>query len=149
MKVIFLKDVKNVAKQGELKEVADGYARNFLFKSGSAEEATPTNLDKYEGRKAAEQYKVEQEKAAADAVAAKLKGTTLKLAVKAGGNGKLFGAVSSKEIAALIKKEINIDVEKKQLDIPDTIKTFGAYPIKAKLYKGVSAQFTLLVEEAQ
>jgi large subunit ribosomal protein L9 len=136
-----------VAKAGELKEVADGYARNFLLKTGSAEEATPANMSKFEAHKASEQYKFDTEKANAEQVAAKLKGKTLTIKEKAGAGGKLFGSIGTKEISALLKTEMSLEIDKKQLSADETIKAFGCYKIKAKLFKGVVAEFTLKVEE--
>lgn len=145
MKVIFLKDVKNVAKAGEIKEVKEGYARNFLFANGLAIEATEANLNNLKRKKEkeieAEKNKLEE----ARRLSEKLKNTTVTLARKAGEKGRLFGAITSVEIAeGLGKAGINID--KKLIDLKNPIKEIGEYKIKVNLYKEIKGEFTLKVD---
>lgn len=147
MKVILLEDVKGTGKKGEIKEVKDGYARNCLIAKKLAVEATPANMNLLEGQKASAQHKIDVEIANAKDLASKLEGKTVKIAAKGGANGRLFGSITGKDIAAQLKKQFNCDVDKRKLVIDSEIKTFGGYNVEAKLYSGVSAKFTVLVEE--
>lgn len=148
MKVIFLKDVKNVAKAGEIKEVKEGYARNFLFKNNLAIEATEANLNNLKRKKEqealAEQNKVEEAKKLAE----KLNGINLILKRKAGDKGRLFGAITNTEIAEELEK-VGICVDKKHIDLKNPIKELGEYKIKVNLYKEIKGEFTLKVDEQQ
>ena len=149
MKVILLEDVKGTGKKGEIKEVKDGYARNCLIAKKLAVEATPQNMNLLEGQKASAQHKIDVEIASAKEVAAKLEGKTVKIQQKGGTSGRLFGSITGKDIAAQLKKQFNVDVDKRKLALDSEIKTFGAFGVEAKLYSGVSARFTVLVEEIQ
>lgn len=148
MKVILLQDVPGTGKKGEVKEVKDGFARNCLIGKKLAVEATNANLNLLDGQKASAQHKIDVDTANAKAIAEKLGGKTLTLAAKAGANGKLFGSITSKDISALIKKELGCDVDKKKIVAGD-IKAFGTYDVEAKLYTGVSAKFKVSVTEQQ
>jgi large subunit ribosomal protein L9 len=147
MKVIFKKDVKNVGKIGEIKEVKTGYARNFLIAGGYAIEATNANLATLEGHKASEQYKIDTARASAENIKKQIQGTTITIKAKAAANGKLFGAVTSKEIVTVIKNEKNIEIDRKKLVIDTDIKNFGSYKVKAKLFPAVIAEFNVTVTE--
>ena len=149
MKVILLEDVKGTGKKGEVKEVKDGYARNCLIAKKLAVEATPQNMNLLEGQKASAQHKIDVEIAGAKDIAAKLEGKTLKIETKGGTSGRLFGSITGKDISAQLKKQFNVDVDKRKLVLESEIKTFGAFSVEAKLYSGVSAKFTVLVEEIQ
>lgn len=149
MKVILLEDVKGTGKKGEVKEVKDGYARNCLIAKKLAVEATPQNMNLLEGQKASAQHKIDVEIANAKEIAAKLEGKTVKIEAKGGTSGRLFGAITGKDIAAQLKKQFNVDVDKRKLALESEIKTFGGFNVEAKLYSGVSAKFTVLVEEIQ
>lgn len=149
MKVILLEDVKGTGKKGEVKEVKDGYARNCLIAKKLAVEATPQNMNLLEGQKASAQHKIDVEIANAKEIAAKLEGKTVKIETKGGTSGRLFGAITGKDIAAQLKKQFNVDVDKRKLVLESEIKTFGGFGVEAKLYSGVSAKFTVLVEEIQ
>ena len=138
MKVIFNVDVKGKAKKGELKEVSDGYARNYLLPRKLASEATADNINALKLK----------EKAEAEANAAKLGEITVTIRAKAGGAGKLFGAVTSQEISAALKEQHGIEIEKNKIVQAEPIKTFGAYQIKAKLGYEVSGTINVLVIEA-
>lgn len=148
MKVILLQDVPGTGKKGEVKEVKDGFARNCLIGKKLAVEATNANLNLLDGQKASAQHKIDVDTANAKAIAEKLSGKTLTLAAKAGANGKLFGSITSKDISALIKKELGCDVDKKKI-VSSDIKAFGTYEVEAKLYTGVSAKFKVSVTEQQ
>lgn len=146
MKVILLKDVNGTGKQGDVKEVADGYAKNFLIKKGLAAVADNQNLNELAGRRSSEQHKIDVAIADAQAIADKISGKTVNITAKAGEGGKLFGSVTSKEIADVVQKTFGVKLDKKKLSAPD-IKNFGSYTVTAKLYKGVSADFTVCVKE--
>lgn len=147
MKVILLKDVNGTGKQGEIKEVKDGYAQNFLIKRGLAQEATNENLNILEGQKASAQHKIDVAIQNAKDIAKILEGKTVKITAKAGQGGKLFGSVTSKEISENIKKQFNCDVDKKKIVLDTDIKSYGIFSAQAKLYSGVVASFKVEVSE--
>ncbi len=148
MKVIFNVDVKGKAKKGELKEVSDGYARNYLLPRKLASEATADNINALKLKEKAKAAQMAREKAEAEANAAKLNEITVTIRAKAGGAGKLFGAVTSQEISAALKEQHGIEIEKNKIVQTEPIKTFGAYQIKAKLGYEVSGTINVLVIEA-
>ncbi len=147
MKVILLQDVQGTGKKGDIKEVKDGYARNCLIAKKLAVEATPQNINLLEGQKASAQHKIDVEIANAKSIAEKLEGKTVKIVTKGGAGGKLFGSITGKDISLQLKKQFGLDVDKRKLALQTDIKTFGAFGVEAKLYSGVSAKFTVLVEE--
>lgn len=147
MKVILLQDVQGTGKKGEIKEVKEGYARNFLIKKGLAQEANAKNLNLLQGQKDSAQHKIDVDTANAKAIAEALEGKTVSVKAKTGQNGRLFGTVTSKEVSAAIKKSLNLDVDKKKINIPMKIEGFGTFSADARLYAGVSAKFTVSVEE--
>lgn len=146
MKVILLQDVKGTGLKGEIKEVKDGFARNCLIGKGLAVEATPKNMNLLEGQKASAQHKIDVDIANAKEIAAKIDGKTINIAAKGGANGKLFGAITSKDISMQIKKQFGCDVDKKKI-VANDIKTFGNFNAEAKLYTNVTAKFTVIVTE--
>lgn len=148
MKVIFNVDVKGKAKKGELKDVSDGYARNYLLPRKLASEATADNINALKLKEKAKAAQMAREKAEAEANAAKLGEITVTIRAKAGGAGKLFGAVTSQEISAALKEQHGIEIEKNKIVQAEPIKTFGAYQIKAKLGYEVSGTINVLVIEA-
>lgn len=148
MKVIFNVDVKGKAKKGELKEVSDGYARNYLLPRKLASEATADKINALKLKEKAKAAQMAREKAEAEANAAKLGEITVTIRAKAGGAGKLFGAVTSQEISAALKEQHGIEIEKNKIVQAEPIKTFGAYQIKAKLGYEVSGTINVLVIEA-
>ena len=137
MKVILKADIKGVGKKNEVIEASDGYARNFLFPKNLAVEANADNMNQLKLRKNADAYKKEQDKIEAKNIAEKLSKILLKVPVKAGENGKIFGGVSSKEIAELLEKDYQIKIDKKKIDLKETVKTLGARTVTVKLYEGV------------
>lgn len=145
MKVILLKDVKGSGKAGTVLSVADGYARNFLLAKGYAIEATAKNINDLEGKKAAQQHRIDTAKAEAEALAAKLGGKTLTFKAKAGQGGKLFGAITSANVSELIKKEYGEDIDRKKIAMSD-IKSYGDYSAEIKMTQGISAKVTVKVE---
>lgn len=147
MKVIFLQDVKGSGKKGEVKNVSDGYARNFLIGKGLAVEATAKNMNLLDGQKASVQHKKDVEKQTAEEIAAAINGKTVKAIAKAGSNGRLFGSVTSGNIADLIEKQFGKKIDKKKITLKTEIKNFGTYEADIKLYNGVTAKVTVEVEE--
>ena len=143
MKVILQQDVKGLGKQGQLVEASDGYVRNFLLPRKLAVEATASNLNTMKQQEAARKHKAETEKAAALEDAARLSGKSIRISVKSG--SRLFGAVTSKEIAETIKTQCGVDVPKNKVVLADTIKTLGTFPVKIKLHADVSAEMTVYV----
>lgn len=145
MKVILKADVKGSGKKGELVNVADGYARNFLFPKGLAIEATSTNLNVYNEQKAAAKYRADEEKKEAQRIAGILSGATLTVKIKASKNGKLFGSLTSKEVSAAIAAAHGIEIDKRKIELP-SVKEVGVTEAKLKLYQGVSATLKINVE---
>ena len=147
MKVIFVQDVKGSGKKGEVKNVSDGYARNFLIGKGLAVEATAKNMNLLDGQKASVQHKKDVEKQTAEEIAAAINGKTVKAIAKAGSNGRIFGSVTSGNIAELIEKQFGKKIDKKKITLKTEIKNFGTYEADIKLYNGVTAKVTVEVEE--
>ncbi len=137
MKVILLEDIKGVGKKDQVINASDGYARNFLFPKKLAVEANAENMSKLKAKQDSHQYKKSVEKEEAQRVAERLKGILLKISVKAGENGKIFGSITSKEIADNLKEQYKIEVDKKKIDLKEPIKTIGSFSISVKLYEGV------------
>ncbi len=146
MKVILQQDVKGTGKKGEIVNVSDGYARNFLFPKKIAIEASTQALNDVATKERAEKHRIEMEKKAAQEIADKLSGSTVKMTAKAGQNGKLFGSVTSKEVAELINKQFGTSIDKRKVTIAD-IKQFGTYECEVKLYTGISAKLFVNVGE--
>ena len=146
MKVVLVQDVKGLGKKGELVNTSDGYARNFLFPRKLAMEANSQAMSELKNREASEKHRIDTEIAAAKANASKIEGKTVKLVAKAGANGKLFGSVTSKEIAAEIKNSFKVEIDKKKMSVAD-IKNFGEYTAEIKLYQGITAKITVKVTE--
>jgi len=147
MKVIFLQDVKGSGKKGEVKNVSDGYARNFLIGKGLAVEATPKNMNILDGQNASAQHKKDVEKQNAEEIASVINGKTVKAVAKAGNGGKLFGSVTASNIAELIEKQFDRKIDKKKISMKTDIKNFGTYEVEIKLYTGVTAKVTVDVTE--
>lgn len=146
MKVILLADVKGQGKKGELCNVSDGYARNFLFPKKLAVEADNAAMSEFKSKEEAKVHHKEEEIAAAKKTASLLEGKSVTMKVKAGSNGRLFGSVTSKEVAMEIKKSLGIEVDKKKMTMAD-IKNFGEYTAEIKLYTGITAKINVIVTE--
>lgn len=146
MKVVLLQDVKGKGKKGELCSVSDGYARNFLFPKKLAVEADSAALSELKSREAAAAHHKKEEIAAAEKNAAALNGKTITVSAKAGAGGRLFGSVTSKEIAEAVKSSLGIEIDRKKMNVAD-IKNFGEYTAEIKLYQGVTAKLTVKVSE--
>ena len=144
MKVILLQDVKKLGKKGDVVSTSDGYARNFLFPRNLAQEATDSNLHVLNAKKDVERRKKTAEIEAAQKLADDLRDKVVKIDAKAGDSGKLFGAITSKDIADKINDQFNVKVDKKKL-VMDTIKIAGTYNIEVKLYPEVSTKMKVMV----
>ena len=144
MKVLFLKDVKGSGKKGEIKEVSDGYANNFLLRQGLAKKVDNTALNENRTQKEANDYHKEQERLAAMEVKKQIDGKNIVLKIKCGENGKTFGSITAKEIAEALKNH-GINLDKKKIEVKDAIKLIGSYEIVAKIYPSISAKFNLQV----
>lgn len=147
MKVILKTDVKGTGKAGQLCEVSDGYGRNFLLPRGLATEANAQAMNELKNREESNAFKKKQEKEAAEAAAAKLDGAILRLTAKAGSGGRLFGAVTAKEIAEEIRRTLGVDVDKRKIALDADIKNYGTYEAEVKLLAGVSAKIKVSVTE--
>jgi large subunit ribosomal protein L9 len=147
MKVILKADIKGTGKIGDLINAADGYARNFLLPRGLAIEANTKALNEMHNREDAKKYKEEKEKYDAQEIAKSLKDATVKVSAKAGQGGRLFGAVTSKEIAISIKQQFKLDVDKRKIVLDKDIKAFGISEIEIKLYPGIVAKLKVEVGE--
>lgn len=147
MKVIFLQDVKGTAKKGEIKNVADGYARNMLFPKGIAVEANASNLSKLAGQQSSAQHKIDLEKQAATEAAARVKGQNVIVKAKAGSNGKLFGSVTAGHVADALSEQLGVKVDKKKITLTTEIKNFGSYSASVKFYNGISEKVDVEVTE--
>lgn len=147
MKVIFMQDVKGTAKKGEVKNVADGYARNSLIPKGLAVEATAKNMSDLKGKQDSAQHKIDVDKAEANRIADIIRDKKVVIKAKAGTSGKLFGAVTSSQIADEIAAQYKEKVDKKKISLKSEIKNFGEYEAEIKLYTGISAKMTVEVTE--
>ena len=144
MKVVLTQDVKSLGKKGELVNVSDGYARNFLFPKKLASEANSQALSELKNREDSERHRLKVELEESKASAAKLEGKTVKFVAKAGANGKLFGSVTTKDIAETVSKEYGIAVDRHKMVCED-IKICGTYPVEVKFPQGVTAKFYVMV----
>ncbi len=145
MKVILLDNIKGVGKKDEVINASDGYARNYLLPKKLAVEANAENMSKLNNKKEANSYKKDLEKQAAEEIAKKLKGILLKIKVKAGENGKIFGGVTAKEISDNLKSQYQIEVDKKKIELKEQIKTLGSFSVTIKLYEGVTGTLKMEV----
>ena len=149
MKVILQQDVRDHGKKGQMVEVSDGFARNYLFPRKLAIAATPDAINTMKLQEKAKQRQMEAEKARAQEIAAELESKVVKVAARAGDNGKLFGSVTSKEISDALAAQHNISIEKNRIIIADPIKSFGSYDVKCKLGYEVSGVIHVVITEAK
>ena len=147
MKVILLQDVKGKGKKGQMLEVSDGYARNYMLPRKMAVEATADNINTKRMTDKATQERQQREREEAFAISEKLKDTVVTVRAKGGGAGRLFGSVTTQEIADAIKKQEGIDIDKRRIVLEEQIKTVGEYTVKCKLGYEITAQLKLKVEE--
>lgn len=145
MRVILLADAKSLGKKGEVIEAKEGYARNYLLPKGIAVEATPQNLKEVDRQKKIKADKAQKDLEKAEELAKKINDIKLVLKVKSGESGRLFGAVTSKEIADLLNKEHKIKVDKRKLELKENIKSLGTYNINVKVHTKVTAKLTVQI----
>ncbi|MCI5648421.1 MAG: 50S ribosomal protein L9 [Fusicatenibacter sp.] len=148
MKVILLEDVKSLGKKGQTVNVSDGYARNMLLPKKLGVEATPKNLNELKLQKAHEDRVAAAQLADAQAFAAELEGKQVTVAIKVGEGGKVFGSVSTKEIADAAKEQLGYDIDKKKMQLPSPIKMLGTTEVPIKLHPKVTAKLKVVVKEA-
>ena len=146
MKVILMADVKDLGKKGELVNVSDGYGKNYLIPRKLAKIADASAMNELRNKEAATAYRIAQEKAAAERNAKLMEGKTIAVKANAGANGRLFGSVTSKELAERIKEEFGVEVEKKKI-ISEDIRQYGTYGFTVKLYQGIQVQMFVFVGE--
>lgn len=144
MKVVFLKDLRGTAKKGDIKEVADGYANNYLIKNGIAKKADNSAINESKGKAVANDYHKEQERQRALELKKNLDNKQISLKIKCGENGKVFGSITSKEISEELAKN-GIVIDKKKIDLSEPIKATGSYRISARIYPNIVATFTLII----
>lgn len=147
MKVIFLKDVKGKGKKGEVKNVADGYAQNFLLKQGLAIEASQANVSSLEAQKKKEEKQAAQEREEAKKLGAQLEKITVELTAKSGEGGRLFGSITSKQIAEELQKKHKIKIDKRKIELADAIRSLGYTKVPVKLHHDVTATLNVHVQE--
>ncbi|MGI5823719.1 MAG: 50S ribosomal protein L9 [Dethiobacteria bacterium] len=148
MKVIFMEDIPNVGEKGEIKDVAAGYARNYLIPKGLAQQATPGRLKDLKMQAEAKARKTAQAIQAAEKMVAKIEGKQVTIKVKAGEEGRLFGSVTSADIAQALAAQ-GIKVDKKKIELDDYIKSLGDYTVQIKLHPEVATSVNVIVEKAE
>ena len=149
MKVILLADVKNIGKKDEIVNVSDGYARNFLFPRKLAVEATPGASKEVERKRAAERQREMERRAEAEKRAGSLRGKVIVVQTRCGSQGRLYGSVTSAEIAQALKEQYQVEVDKRRIETEETIRTVGEYPVIVRLYPEISAKMTVKVQPAE
>ena len=147
MQVILTRDVKGQGKKGQMVNVSDGYARNYLLPRGLAKPATKSNINVMKGKQESLEYKKKVELEEANAIAEKMKEIKVVLKAKAGENGKLFGSVTSKDVAEALTSQHHIKLDKKKFVMPDGIKTLGTTTVDVKIYTGVVGKLNVVVEQ--
>ena len=147
MKVILLCDVKGQGKKDQIINVSDGYARNFLLPKGLAVVADAAAMNDLKNKEASRLHKIEVDRAAANETKAKLEQLTVKVSATAGADGRLYGSVTSKEIAQSLEDQHKITIDKRKIDLPDPIRAFGTYSIPVKLYTDVVGKINVVISD--
>ncbi len=145
MKVILLQDVKGQGKKDDVIEVSAGYAQNFLFPRKLATIADSKAVSELRGREESKQFKIDEERKAAKALAERLAGITVKIKAASGADGRLYGAVTAKDIAEALEKEFSISIDKRKMSLSDPIKAYGTYQIDLKLFTDIMGKITVVV----
>ena len=145
MKVILLENVKGQGKKGEMVNVSDGYARNFLFPQKKAIAADAKATSELKSKEESRQYKISEERKAATLLAEKIKNTTVEIKMEHGQDGRLYGSVTAKDIAEKLKAILGVDIDKRKISLGESIKAYGNYSVEIKLYTDVTATFTVKV----
>jgi large subunit ribosomal protein L9 len=146
MKVLFKRDVPGVAKAGQVKDVADGHARNYLIPRGLAVPATAGTLKQVEQRRASDAKHAQEEVADARALKARLEGTPIVVRSRAGSQGRLYGSITNADVAVAIEKQLGIQLDRRAIDLPEPVRHVGTHTVVARLPHGVTASFTLDVQ---
>ena len=149
MKVIFLKDVNGKGNKDQLVEVSDGYARNYLIPKGLAVIADASTVNELKNKEASRQHKIDVERDEAKKIADKLALSVVKIICQAGVDGKLYGSVTTKDIADKLKSQFGIDVDKRKISLTDSIKAFGSYSVDVKLYNDIMGKINIVVSDAK
>lgn len=147
MKVLLLADVKGKGKKDQIINVSDGYARNFLFPKKLAVEADAKAMADAKNKEDARLYKIEQDKAAARELAAKLEAVTVKIKASAGADGRLYGSITTSDVAAALKEQAGLEVDRRKIVSDGAIKAFGSYTLEVKLYTEISGKINLVVHD--
>ena len=147
MKVILLCDVKGQGKKDQIINVSDGYARNFLFPQKKAIAADAKATSELKSKEEAKQYKISEDRKAAQALADKIKETTVDIVMGHGADGRLYGSVTTKDIAEALTKLIGVEVDKRKLNLKESIKAYGNYEVEIKLFQDVNAKFIVKVHD--
>ena len=145
MKVILLCDVKGQGKKDQIVEVSDGYARNFLFPQKKAVAADAKATSELKSKEEAKQYKINEDRKAASALAEKIKDTEIDIVMDHGADGRLYGSVTSKDIATELSKLLGVEIDKRKINLKDAIKAYGNYDVEIKLLQDISAKFVVKV----
>ena len=145
MKVLLLQDVRAQGKKGDVVTVSDGYARNFLFPRKLAAELTPAIMNEIKTKEEAKQHKLAEEKKTAQENAVKLQGITVKIYASSGAASRLYGAITAKEIAEELKKQFDIDIDKRKIELDSAIKAYGTYTLEVKLHPDVTGKLSVVV----
>lgn len=145
MKVLLLQDVRAQGKKGDVVTVSDGYARNFLFPRKLAAELTPAIMNEIKTKEEAKQHKFAEEKKTAQENAVKLQGITVKIYASSGADSRLYGAITAKEIAEELKKQFDIDIDKRKIELDSAIKAYGTYTLEVKLHPDVTGKLSVVV----
>lgn len=147
MKVILLADVKGQGKKDQVVNVSDGFARNFLFPKNLAVVADAKAVSERKSKEEARLHRIEVEKAEAKAMAEKLSGITVKLTEQAGADGRLYGSVTTKDVAEALGRQLGQEIDKRKLVLPEALKAFGTYQVEIKLYPEITGKFTLILSD--
>ena len=147
MKVILLANVKGLGKKDDLVEASDGYARNYLLPKKLAIVADNKAQNELKGKESSRQFKIDEETRIAKETAARLEGTVVKIRSASGADGRLYGAVTAKDIAEALEKDFGISVDKRKMELADVIKSYGTYSVSVKLYTDIVGKFTVVVHE--
>ena len=147
MKVILLCDVKGQGKKDQIVDVSDGYARNFLFPQKKAVPADAKATNELKNKEESRQYKINEDRKAASALAAKINGTEVEIVMGHGADGRLYGSVTAKDIAEKLGSQLAIDVDKRKIQLKDNIKAYGKYDVELKILADISAKFVVYVHE--
>ncbi len=147
MKVILLCDVKGQGKKDQIVNVSDGYARNFLFPQKKAIPADAKATNELKSKEEAKQFKIEEDRKAAQAIAEKINNTKIEIQMGHGQDGRLYGSVTAKDIAEALSKKLSIDIDKRKIQMKETIKAYGSYALEIKVLADIVGKFTVVVHE--